>query len=34
MGSAGEDEFLDLFVYPVQHFAFNPEADTDLDHGR
>jgi len=33
VSSAGEDGFLDLLIDPLERFAFNPEADTDLNQG-
>jgi len=33
VGSAREDGFLDLFVYPAEYFAFHPDAGADLCQG-
>ena len=33
VGSAREDGFLDLLVYPAEYVVFNPDAGTDLDQG-
>jgi hypothetical protein len=33
VGSAREDGFLDLLVYPAEYVAFHPDAGADLRQG-